>query len=205
MTGKSSCERGAPVGRATAGAAAQREQMSVHTARLIQSQCYYDLDRYLFDRVTKRFEADQTLCAFDFYAIITWKANRAKTRVRSGLKTANCSPEELMRTVHDTADDRQKMQTLDSIPGIGIPIASAILTVCYPTRFTVMDYRAWETLVDLDRVQSKAMPSGIDGYFEQYLPVCQRLASEERLCIRELDQALWGWSQRKSIEEAAAP
>lgn len=178
--------------------------MPDRTCELSEAQCYYDLGRYLFDRVTKRFEEEGTIHSFDFYAIITWKANRAKTKVRSGMKEANLSPSALMKRVHDITDDRAKMQVLDNVPGIGIPIASAVLTVCYPSRFTVIDYRAWETLLDFKRVSLKTMPTSIDGYFKQYLPACQTLADEKRLSLRELDFALWGWSQKKSIEKLAA-
>lgn len=178
--------------------------MSDQIRRLRETKCYYDLDRYLFDQVTKRFKEEKTISAFDFYAIITWKANRAKTKVKAGLKSANVSPAALMTRVHGISDDREKMRLLDDVPGIGTPIASAILTVCYPLRFTVIDYRAWETLLDLKRVTSKTMPTTIDAYFKEYLPVCERLASEMSVPLRDLDLALWGWSQRRSIEALAS-
>jgi len=170
---------------------------------LVEAKCYYDLDHYLFDQVTKRFEQEHTLSAFDFFAIITWKANRAKTKVQAGLRTANLIATRLMKRVRSIHDDSEKMQALDNVPGIGIPIASAILTVCYPTRFTVLDYRAWETLHELNYVSYQTMPDSIKGYFERYLPVCKHLAEQMKITLRDLDLALWGWSQRKSIEEVA--
>lgn len=93
------------------------------------------------------------------------------------------------------------MQKLDEVKGIGVPIASAILTVCYPERFTILDYRAWETLYDLRRVKTKKVPTGIYGYFNMYLPACKKLAQDLRMSLRELDHAMWGWSKKKSIEE----
>jgi len=178
--------------------------MPENTDRIIEARCYYDLDVYLFSQVAKRFEQGDAFSAFDFYAIITWKANRAKTKVRSGLKAINASPAELMNRVRSIPDDREKLRTLDDVPGIGIPIASAILTVCYPKRFTVLDYRAWETLYEFKYVPSKTIPTDVDGYFEKYLPVCQRLASDMKISLRELDVALWGWSQKEDIEDLAA-
>lgn len=177
--------------------------MSENTERLLEAGCYYDLDKYLFSQVTRRFKQGNEFSAFDFYAIITWKANRAKTNVRKGLAERNISPAELMGSVR-TISDREKLQTLVAVPGIGVPIASAILTVCYPKRFTVLDYRAWETLYELKRVPSNRIPSGVDGYFTKYLPVCRRLADDMKISLRKLDLVLWGWSQKKSIEELTA-
>ena len=36
---------------------------------------------------------------------------------------------------------------ITELSGIGIPTASAILTVCYPNYFTIIDYRAKESLM----------------------------------------------------------
>lgn len=177
--------------------------MPDNVCRLKAACRYYDLDHYLFSLVTKRFEQEHTLNAFDFYAIIIWKSNRTKNKVRDGLKAANLSPSQLLKQVHDISDDREKMCRLNKVRGIGIPIASAILTVCYPDRFTVLDYRAWSALYQFKRVSKQAMPHGIKKYFDQYLPECTRLAKKMKMSLRETDKALWGWSQRQDIKKVA--
>ena len=40
-----------------------------------------DLEKYLFDDVINKFEENGYINAFDFFCIIIWKANRAKTKV----------------------------------------------------------------------------------------------------------------------------
>lgn len=42
---------------------------------------YYDLEAYLFEDVRKRFQKEGVLSAFDFFSIVIWKANRAKSKV----------------------------------------------------------------------------------------------------------------------------
>jgi hypothetical protein len=111
--------------------------------RLKLSSKYYDLDDYLFRCVTARFARQNTLNAFDFYAIVTWKSNRSINKVKHGLVEAKLTPTALMAKVSGCASDPDRMKELDKVRGIGVPIASAILTVCYPNRFTVLDYRAW--------------------------------------------------------------
>jgi len=44
--------------------------------------------------------------------------------------------------VAKTREQRLNALLSPKIPGIGIAIASAILTVCYPDDFTIADYRA---------------------------------------------------------------
>ena len=38
---------------------------------------YYDLERYLFEDVHRRFHEEGSIGAFDFFSIVIWKANRA--------------------------------------------------------------------------------------------------------------------------------
>ncbi len=45
----------------------------------------YDLEKYLFDVVRSNFERDRRLSAFDFFCIIIWKANRAKSKIAKKL------------------------------------------------------------------------------------------------------------------------
>jgi len=46
---------------------------------------YYDLEAYLFEDVHKRFKTEGSIGAFDFFSIVIWKANRAKSRIAKRL------------------------------------------------------------------------------------------------------------------------
>jgi hypothetical protein len=52
---------------------------------------YYDLEKYLFEDVARRFQKDGKLDAFDLFSIIIWKAERAKSKLAKRLiaKTGN--------------------------------------------------------------------------------------------------------------------
>lgn len=161
----------------------------------------YHLETYLFHRVSARFANEQTLTPFDFFAIIVWKSNRNKTRVKKGLKTAKKTVENLMREVAQASSPLQKMKLLTDIEGIGISVASAILAVCYPLQFTVLDYRAWDTLSnwDLDELAA-TIPATPVSYLE-YCEVCRRLAARNGVSLRELDRALWAKSWSKDLAD----
>ncbi len=154
----------------------------------------YYLEEYLFGRVSSRFGEEGTLAPYDFFAIIVWKSNRAKTKIRRGLDDAGVSAEVLMREVHEADTPRAKVEALLRIRGIGLAMASAVLTVCYPEEFTVLDYRAWGTLC---RWSVEGLPARYPGTSEKYLQYCQAcraLADKKGLSLRDLDRALWAKS-----------
>ncbi len=174
--------------------------------RLKLSSKYYDLDDYLFRYVTARFAKQKTLNAFDFFAIVTWKSNRSTSKVKDGLKKANLTPRTLMAKVSACASDRDRLVELDKVAGIGVPIASAILTVCYPKHFTILDYRAWDALLLLHFKKTnkgEPMPNNIDDYLSKYLPACQAMAKKHKMTLRELDKAMWGLSKQNSVMKLA--
>jgi len=154
----------------------------------------YDLERYLFQVVFQRFASRGTLSAYDFFAIVIWKSNRSKTGVKSGLALAGESPSSLMRKVAQAQVPGEKVRVLTQVQGIGLAIASAILSVCYPDTFTVLDYRAWETLCELHpKGLLKRYPDSEEAYL-QYCRVCGTLAQQRGLSLRDLDRVLWAKS-----------
>ena len=42
-------------------------------------QRYYDLETFLFEDVNRRFRDNGSIGAFEFFSIVIWKANRAKS------------------------------------------------------------------------------------------------------------------------------
>jgi len=68
-------------------------------------------------------------------------------------------------------------------------MASTILFFCYPDQYTVMDWRAWESLKALGKVKG-----GLEDTYEcwqKYNQVCNELSVQHGVTLRELDKALW--------------
>jgi hypothetical protein len=151
----------------------------------------YNLESYLFEVVSRRFREDQTLSPYDFFPIVIWKSNRAKTKIKRGLIDAGKTVEELMREVSQAETAQAKVVALTEVWGIGLAIASAILAVCYQEEFTVLDYRTWETL-EQEKVEGlpKGFPMSPEEYI-QYCQACRRFAEQMGLSLRDLDRALW--------------
>lgn len=88
-------------------------------------------------------------------------------------------------------DIKEAIEILDTLDGVGVPVATAILMTYDQDRFTVMDWRVWNILFlccRLDRPFPKTVTA--DDY-PPYLKACQNLASELRISLRTLDRALW--------------
>ena len=159
----------------------------------------YDVETYLFNQVSKRFEDDGTLEPFDFFAIVVWKSNRAKTKIKKGLEKAGKSVSELMTEVSQAVSLKDKVRILWDIEGIGLSVASAILTVCHPEVFTVLDYRVWEVLTKAAVQDLPTRSSWSPEDYLQYCEVCRRLADRMDLSLRDLDRALWAKSWRDDL------
>ena len=163
-------------------------------AELRRLLALYDLEGYLLGTVSQRFQTYATLSAHDFFAIVIWKSNRCKGRVKRGLQCTGTTPGELMRRVAAAPTNEERVSILTAITGIGLALASAILTVCYPDEFTVLDYRAWETLATLG---AEGLPSRYPYDAREcvaYCSACRSLAQSMEISLRDLDRALWARS-----------
>ena len=83
------------------------------------------------------------------------------------------------------------IEVLDGLDGIGIPMASAILTMARPEFYTIIDFRALEAL-------GVTKWSKTSAYYEAYLRACCELSNQYKTTLRTLDRALWQWSWERS-------
>lgn len=153
---------------------------------------YYWLENYLFNDVHRNFRERGYLTPEEFFAIVIWKSNRAKTNVRKGIIKSTRTIREITLKVFQAKTPEQKFNAFlfPKISNIGIPIASAILTVCYPDDFTVADYRACTSLKDFGEEVGGNPTINVSAYFE-YLNKCKRLAHKHGVSLRDFDRILW--------------
>ncbi len=84
---------------------------------------------------------------------------------------------------------------LTALNGVGSPMASAILAAIHPERYTVLDFRALESLGIENRPDSFA-------FYVAYRKACRELAEKHGTTLRTLDRALWQWSkERKKVSQ----
>jgi hypothetical protein len=100
-------------------------------------------------------------------------------------------------------DDRSAMTALirirarrSGLHGFQVPLASAILTALCPKRFTVIDYKA------LNSLGCPQDSPNVDFYLE-YLRASRDISGALRICLRTLDRALWQWWKNKETSGAS--
>jgi hypothetical protein len=93
----------------------------------------YNEEEYLFDVIGPRFRKQGWLNAYDLFAIVRWKANRAiskvaKLLVRVSDKALDGAARELTSDVASAASARDRFYILSEKWNLRLPMASAILT-----------------------------------------------------------------------------
>jgi hypothetical protein len=125
----------------------------------------------------------------DFEAIVKWKTNdRGKSRPS---KNTDQEIEDALRLAIAAKTERAAIAVLLGLQGVHVPVASAILTMINPQKYTVIDYRALEAL------GTDSKDRTINFYLE-YLNACRQLAKTHGVSLRDLDRALWQWSKERS-------
>jgi hypothetical protein len=170
---------------------------------------FYTLESYLFNTAHRRFAEQGHLGAFDFFCIVIWKANRAKTKVAKRLlgnstRTLDEVVVELTKAIaaQKTPKERMRLLMFGDIR-FRLPMASAILTVLYPDEFTVYDYRVCETL---DGFWNLTNLTNIDRLWEGYSAFKSAVMSNSPagLSLRDRDRYLWGKSFRDQLTRDVA-
>jgi hypothetical protein len=83
-----------------------------------------------------------------------------------------------------------RVAILTSLPGVAVPIASAILALVYPDTYAVLDFRGWRQIFP-------GIPKNlsISGY-RRYMKVMWELAQQLQWPVQEVDLAIWEFDRR---------
>lgn len=165
---------------------------------------YYHLESYLEQTVKARFDEKGELGAFDFFCIVIWKANRAKSRVAKRIKRLGApnnlddSVRALTKEVWLADTNKSKLKILIKKWEFSLPMASAILSVLYPEKFTVYDVRVCAALQEFDSLKNKTSMESIWTGYESFIAAVRRTAPSH-LSLRDQDRWLWGKSFHEQL------
>jgi hypothetical protein len=175
---------------------------------VIDYRRYYNLEPCLFEEVHHRFHAEQSLSAFDFFSIVIWKANRAKSKIaRKLLHSADPQCDDLDAIVRSLTallyaapDSKSRLRILLCDWGFALPMATAILTVLWPGDFTVYDTRVCEQLGGFHDLRYR---SDFERVWEGYELFVARVRSEapQGFSLRDQDRFLFGKSTALQLEQ----
>lgn len=123
----------------------------------------------------------------EFLKVGQWKSPRSMTYMK---RNSGEDIEDVTRAAL-AAPERLQHRFLVILNGVGVKMASALLMVVDPSRFTVFDYRALETLEHHGELGKGFNPED----YPSYLHLCRALATRVGTNLRTLDRALWQWSK----------
>jgi thermostable 8-oxoguanine DNA glycosylase len=135
--------------------------------------------------------ADGNYSKHNLNVIIRWKVGHPWKEKNVSLVDKNTDDEvtSALRFASGVGtSEKYAVETLYKLNGVGIPVASAILAMINPERYTIIDVRALESL-------GVSKSEDTIDYYLAYLQKCRELSREYKVSLRTLDRALWKWSE----------
>ena len=157
---------------------------------------HYDPEGRVFPKIAAKVAAGQRLTKRDILQILRWKLGHVKksnplTISDENLATINRAIKDACKVGHSL----DVLESLEKIPGIGLPTATAILSVCYPDEFVIIDFHMLELFpFRLDALSAKK-------YLAEYLPKLKAQRDLWGCTLRDTDRALCGLSIRDRLAE----
>ncbi len=158
---------------------------------------YYNLEEYLLGEVKNNFHKNGYLTTEEFFCIVIWKANRAKTKIKNKLirfGVLSSMVKNMTREIFKASAPQKKLEILLEKWKFSMPMATAILTILYPNDFTVYDIRVREQLGIKDFSGRK---NQVEKYFLEFLPMVKKNPGKN---LRDKDRILWGKSFHEDLK-----
>jgi hypothetical protein len=141
------------------------------------------------------------LDAADFDRVFHWKlrgqyGRQVAKRAQNGDAAYRIVTEATFRITGPTLDYEAvvRLGLLAALPGVGVPVASAVLALTEPDRYCVIDFRAWRALF-----RDKRTGFAIPDYLRYRVEVA-RLAADLGWLVQETDLALWEYDRRRHAD-----
>ena len=126
----------------------------------------------------------------EFLLVCAWKTPRSRPRVAANDDAA------IERSTHRAlapgAGERERMEALLELSGVGVPTGSVLLHCANPPAYPILDVRALESLGVTGRSTYPV------AFWLRYLEACRSLAAAHGVSLRTLDKALWQHSKERS-------
>jgi hypothetical protein len=123
----------------------------------------------------------------DIERVYRWKSSRSV-----GHFLAN-DAERVVSTVRSALrakDDAAALARVETLNGVKARTGSALLAIFRPDRYTVMDWRARQTLEAFGYLEELRRASWTNVW-PAYMSLCRDIASRTGVSLRDLDRALW--------------
>lgn len=152
-------------------------------------------EQFLFGEVSPKLQARGAYNLDEFLAVCDWKSTRTRSLVKRN------SPElvsEVTRIAFASSEVLQ-IPILALLEGVGVPTASALLTVWRPSIYTITDRRVLDALPHLSHcLLARVSVSALKKSYSTYLDVMRSISRDLDCDLRSLDKALWTFDKTRS-------
>lgn len=144
-------------------------------------------DKKIFEEIHRALLKKGFLNSKQLYEVARWKTPRTSKIVKK-------NPDGVVKDITDfalkTSNEKYKIRILCSLDGIGIPRASAILTMSNPEKYGIIDINVWLALT------GKKKQGFNENDWIWYLKQIRRMAKKYGKTPRQIDMALMKHGQR---------
>jgi hypothetical protein len=127
----------------------------------------------------------------EFRTVCRWKTPRSAPLVARNSREAVVSLTGV--ALSETSSERERIDALRSLRGVGWPTASVLLHLAYPDCYPILDKRVVHAL-------GVRPPSTYSfRFWEVFVSAWRQLAKQAGVDGRTFDQALWQWSKEQDV------
>ena len=157
----------------------------------------------------------------EFVNICIWKTRRQKKRYKNEANLTTIR--EISKNIIElnsnkfSQDVSKSISLLIKLDVVQVPVASAILTVLFPTKYCIIDFRVRRALFFWDNnfndcihfENYKQFSESLDllsnnpsvNVYEEFLSKIKEKSNEFKCTPRELEMALWAFDEKKGIKD----
>ncbi len=162
---------------------------------------YWDLEDHIFSTIGPSVRQTGSFTVAELVTVAYWKTPRPLTAYLSNEEMPGTITSVTREALSPTEPELGRRGTLRKLNGVGVPVASAILTVWSPDDFTIIDVWALRTLSHFNQTVdevtvSEHLQSWWERNYELYLKLCRSIVDRVApSTLRDVDRALWKWGQ----------
>jgi hypothetical protein len=121
--------------------------------------------------------------------VCVWKSPRVMKQVK---RNSPLAVRNITRAAFSCSSELDKIKTLVTLHGVGVPMASAILMFADPRHYAVIDIRGWQLLHAMKAVKENGRGVNLTpGQWVEFLEIVRSHARQFRVTARDVQQALF--------------
>lgn len=135
----------------------------------------------------------------EFDAICAWKLSAFQINKKYQNNENDDIIKITTRAFADSLTDAQRFKHLLKLNGVGIPVASTLLTVMFPDSYAIIDQKAWKTMCELGIINRNPIKQFRYNDWEQYISMIRSYAEKFNLTPRTIEKAFFAlqWEDHK--------